>query len=53
MQSEDMGWKLYEATFGDEGGYQAFDECIDWPKFEELVKEKRQEKIEALTEKDG
>ena len=39
---------LYYRTFGDEGGYQAFESAVDWKALDESVNELREEKAEEL-----
>lgn len=43
---------LYYATFGDDGGYTAHSEAVDWPKFDEAVAELRAEKLAELQAED-
>ncbi len=43
---------LYEATCGDEGAYQAWESCVDWPKFEAKRQEARAEKLAEWMESD-
>ena len=46
---ESDNWEaLYYRTFGDEGGYQAFESAVDWKAFDETVSELRDEKAEEL-----
>lgn len=39
---------FYYATFGDDGGYQAWESAVDWPAFEAACEELRQEKLDEL-----
>lgn len=43
-------FEIWESTFGDEGAYTAFSDCVDWPKFNEAVAEMRADKLDAAIE---
>jgi hypothetical protein len=41
---------MFESTFGDEGGYMAFEEAVNWPKYEGRVLTARAEKLARIIE---
>lgn len=45
-------YRLYEATVGDEGAYQAWEKGVDWTRFEAMRAEKRAELLAAWIEED-
>ena len=49
---DEMRWRLYEATCGDCGAYQAWESAVDWQKFDAKRMEKRAEKLADWIEED-
>lgn len=49
---DDIRRELYEMTLGDEGAYQAWENAVDWPKYEAKLLEARAEKLAAWIEED-
>lgn len=48
--ADEWRFEIWERTFGDEGGYTAFSDCVDWPKFEAAVTELRADKMDSAIE---
>lgn len=50
--SDELRWRLYESTVGDEGAYQAWESAVDWQKFETMRNEARAEKLQDWIDED-
>lgn len=50
--SDELDSELYAATLGDEGGYTAWSQSVDWPRYERDLADARADKLDELRDED-